>query len=553
MSARPIPIAGSQPPWQTVACRLLPEEHALGQLTRGSLRISQKPRPPRPTPVLPRCSAPAQSEPSGRRLPHREGRCAFCKNHVPHDLRPSFPDAAHPPRASPAAGTCLGGRVVARFRKNHVPPTCARPSPVRRTRPERAQRQAPAPAGGSLRDFAKTTSPTTYARPSPMQRTRPVRAQRQAPASAGGSLRDFAKSTSPRPAPALPRGGAPGRRESGGRSLPRREGRCGISQKPSPPRLAMSRSLPRGQSGARPPLRRPGGRVVAQFRKNRAHRDLCRSFPGVVAPPGPDPAGGSLRNFAKKHVRGRQPPLPVTTSPQARRSPLWDRTTADAELRRCRRSARSAILPFRAPRVSKKKGNRKKRKQRKRNAPQRRWVGTSPRGARIIGVHRRSSAARILACLGKPPHRRQQRFAPPAGSCQGAHPRRRRELIPPPLTPPPPRRQPAKPASASPAAPPARYTYSQRTPAAPASSCSPSRSSSHPRGAFTAPLRSRALQVIGHPATSPATTILSLYICRSAAAPASPARAASPAASAAATRSISSFISASSISNRSSG
>jgi hypothetical protein len=277
----------------------------------------------------------------------------FAKKYVRRDLCPSFPVAvtwaAHQAGASPAAGACLGRRVVAHF----------------------AKITSPGPASVVPRDGDRGGAPSR--RESGGGRL--PRREEPAPAEAGVVAQFRKKPRPPRPAPVVPRGGdlsgAPGRSESGGGSLPRREGRCAISQKPRPPRPV--------------PV-----------------------LPRVALPSGPNPAGGLLRNFAKKHVRGRQ--LAAARHNQPPSPPPLDRTTADAEFRRCPHSARSAILPLHALTASNKNRN---RKQRKRNAPQCRRVGISPRSARIIGVYRRSSAARILACLGKPPHRRQQRFARP--------------------------------------------------------------------------------------------------------------------------------------------
>ena len=95
-----------------------------------------------------------------------------------------------------------------------------------------------------------------------------------------------------------------------------------------------------------------------------------------------------------------------------------------------------------------------------------RWVGRprSPKSVRMICVICGSNPCPAL------PHRRRSRFARPARRCDGAHLVQARTDSP--LTPPRPRRQRATPVSASPAAPLARYTCSQRAPAAPASSCS---------------------------------------------------------------------------------
>ena len=153
--------------------------------------------------------------------------------------------------------------------------------------------------------------------------------------------------------------------------------------------------------GRAPARAEPGGRVVAQFRKNHVRRDLCPSFRRVVPSPVPNPARGAcpagarvVAQFREKHPRPCNRRLLAAASPQVGRSPLWDRTTADAEIRRCRRSARSAILPFRAPIAS---GRNRNRKYRKRRMPWRHRAGTSPQPARMIGVHRRSSAARSLS------------------------------------------------------------------------------------------------------------------------------------------------------------
>ncbi len=144
----------------------------------------------------------------------------FAKKQSRCDLCPSFPYCA-PARAEP------GGRVVARFRTNHGRCDLRPSSAGRRTRPERAQRQAPAPVvAGVVARFRKNHVP-------------------------------------PRPAPVLPRGGVRAQSDPSGGRLPRRQGRCAISQNhvrldrcpPPSPGRAPARAEPGGRSL---PRRRPG-------------------------------------------------------------------------------------------------------------------------------------------------------------------------------------------------------------------------------------------------------------------------------------------------------
>ncbi len=261
------------------------------------MRISRKPHPPRPVPVLPLGGAPAGVEPGGRVVAH------FAKTTSAATRARASPDRA-PARAEP------GGRVVVRFRKPTSAATRARPSAgwgpgpgrarqegrcaisqthVRRglwpsfpgwcPGPGRARREGrcaisqthirrdlcpsfrrvvprpgPSPARGSLRDFANPRPPRPLAvlpRVAPRPGSNPAR----------GSLRNFAKATSAATSGRPSAGWCPGP----GRA--RREGRCAISQ-------------------------------------THVRRDLWPSFPGswprpCRARPGPSPAGGSLRNFAK--------------------------------------------------------------------------------------------------------------------------------------------------------------------------------------------------------------------------------------------------------------
>jgi hypothetical protein len=197
-----------------------------------------------------------------------------------HRHTPGAPDSrAHSLATDP--------RVVAQFRKDHVPPTRAPPPPGAAHPLGAGPALGACPCGRVIARFRKTTSATTCARRSPRRspgrRTRPERVRRQEPAPV--------------------------------------EGRCGISQKPKPPRPVSM--LPQGRGPARVG---PAG----------------RSLPPAEA--------GLLRNFAKKCP---QPPTGCFPSRPAP-SPSIAAIGPDAELRWRRHSARSATLPFRAPRVSKK-------------------------------------------------------------------------------------------------------------------------------------------------------------------------------------------------------
>ena len=276
----------------------------------GCCAISQKPRPPRPVPVLPRVVAPDPCRDRGGRVVAQ-----FRKNHVRRDLCPSFPGSRPRPVPNPAGGSL----------RNFAKPRPPRPVPVL---PRVVPPPGSNPAGGLLRNFANPRPP----RPVPvLPRVVPARADSAGGACPGGRVvAQFRKNHVRRDlCPSFP-GSCPARAEPGGRSLPRREGRCAISQKPRPPRpvpvlprVVPARAEPGGGAC-------PGGRVVARFRKNHVRRDLCPSFPGscprpcrtrregrcaisqkprpprpvpvlprVVPPPVPNPAGGSLRNFAK--------------------------------------------------------------------------------------------------------------------------------------------------------------------------------------------------------------------------------------------------------------
>ncbi len=254
----------------------LTRRHAPGRLTRGSLRVFAK-----TTPTATVFTVTAAPE--------------FGRPPPPVPPRP-IPTAAGGPRPQPGDGplhlACFRGirpracsraldpRVVARFRKKYVPPTCARPSPGRHTRPERGQRQVPAPAGGSLRDFAKITSP--------------------------------------RPAPVLPRGGTPVRAEPNGRSLPRREGRCAISQKsrsptcarPSPGRHTRperhQRQEPAPAGGACPAGGRGRCAISQKIRPPRPVPVFPASWPG---------SGRTRREGRCGILQKSRPPRPVLVLP----------------------------------------------------------------------------------------------------------------------------------------------------------------------------------------------------------------------------------------------
>ena len=405
----------------------LTRRHAPGRLTRGSLRVFAKttptatvftvtaapesavrPRRCRRDPSRPRLAAPGRSPATDRCTwrvfgafdrGHALGRSTrgslrdFAKITSPRPA-PVLPRGGTPAR-SEASGRCLPQREGRCAISQKSRPPDLRPSFPGAAHPPGASPAAGAcPGGRVVARFRKKTRPPTCARPSPGRHTRPERHQRQEPASAGvacpaggrGRCAISQKTRPPRPVPVFPASWP-------GLGRTRREGRCAILQKPRPPRLVLI--LPRGRGPARAG---PGGRVVAQFRKKTRPRPPTGPFPSR---PAPKPAARRRWTVPQptRNSAGAGTPREAPCCPSVRRQ----------------RAGRSGT---------------ENRKQRKRNAPQRRRVGTSPRSARIIGVHRRSSAARILACLGKPPHRRQQRFAPPAHSCQGAQPRRRRDRSP---------------------------------------------------------------------------------------------------------------------------
>ncbi len=135
--------------------------HALGRLTRGSLRISRKP---------------VHAEPGGRSLPRREGRCAISQKPRPPRPVPVRPRVVPPPAPNPTGGAGASGRRGC----------CAI------SQKPRPPRLVPVlPLGGSLRNFAKPTSAVTCACPSPGRA--PTRAE------PGGRSPPGAGETDPRP------------------------------------------------------------------------------------------------------------------------------------------------------------------------------------------------------------------------------------------------------------------------------------------------------------------------------------------------------------------
>ncbi len=185
----------------------------------------------------------------------------------PRPLRPapSYPGAVTPPGASPTAGACPGGRVVAQFRKNHVPHDL-RPSFPQGGDPARSE-----PSGNSL----------------PRREGRCAIWQNRVPQ---------------RPTPVLPLGGAPAQSDPSGRRLPRREGRCAFREN-TPATLADATPTHPDRRDAAPG--RPSqGRFA--FRDNRAHRRQ----------PAPtrhnQPPSRPLAALGPHHSRRGTPPVPGT-------------------------------------------------------------------------------------------------------------------------------------------------------------------------------------------------------------------------------------------------
>jgi len=168
---------------------------------------------------------------------------------------------------------------------------------------------APSPAGGAcpggrvVAQFRKSTSCRDLRPSFPGSCPRPRRTRREEPAPAGGSLRNFANPNPPRPVPVFPR----------------------VVPQPAP--------SPAGRAC-------PGGRVVAQFRKNHVRRDRCPSFRRVVPRPGSNPARGHLprREGYCAISQEPRPPQPVPALPRVGPPPVPPPTIAH-------RAKRHSALP----------------------------------------------------------------------------------------------------------------------------------------------------------------------------------------------------------------
>ena len=236
-----------------------------------------------------------------------------------------------------------------------------------------------------MRDFAKFTFPTTCTRPFPQGAVitpGPERAQRAV-------------------------------------ACPCESGRCAIWQRTASP-TTYARPAPGRRTRPERSQRQASAPAGGSLRISRKHaRRPRRCHPDPSRPPGCSlwqTLAGSLR--ISRQPRPPPPTGPYTSQPTpkpAARRP-WTAPQPTRNSAGARHSARSAILPFCAPRVSRKKEIRKKRKTA--NRPRRPVAPVAPGPLGPFAVFA-LFAVPILAC---PPHRGRWRFLRPARSCQGARP-----------------------------------------------------------------------------------------------------------------------------------
>jgi hypothetical protein len=284
--------------------------------------------PPRPAPVLPRGGVPAQSDPSGGRLPRRQGRCAISQNHVRLDRCPPPSPGRAPARAEPG-GRSLPRRRPGLLRNFATGATCTLAtvpySPLLRAGEvgsrsdpgECARPQRPNPVVAATRPVRNCciATPSGHLIQGTLSRNRPE-----------GRCAISQRSRPPDPRPSSSGCGAPARSGPSTRRLPRREGHCAISQNHVPHDLRPS--FPEAVTWAAHPARAsppagacPGGGSLRNFAKTEATATCVDASPGSWPRPGrtrwkePAPGGGRVvAEFRKKMSAAANRLLPVTTS-----------------------------------------------------------------------------------------------------------------------------------------------------------------------------------------------------------------------------------------------
>ncbi len=324
--------------------------HAIGRLTRGSLRIPQNACPP-PPPSPPWLTLSRPSAPADATTTHPDRRDAapgqtltgslrISRTHAPRPRR-CHRDPSRPPGCSPPAEP---GRVVARFANTRPPPPPMPPRPI-----PTAGMQPLADPGRVVAHFANTRPPLRRCH---RDASRPP--GRSPWQTLAGSLR-ISRKHGRRPADATAT--HPDRRDAapGGPW----QGRCAFYENtPAAPADAAATHPDRRDAA---PGRAWQDRCAFREHTPAAPADATATHPDRRdAAPG-RPSQGRCA-FREKHAHRHKPAATHHGQPPSRPPVAAGPIAEDAQSRQRRLTARSAILPFRALTTSNKNRNRKKRK-----------------------------------------------------------------------------------------------------------------------------------------------------------------------------------------------